>query len=307
MAVFSSMDTLIGNTPVLRVSKAAKILGAPDVLYAKLEMMNPTLSAKDRAALFMIADCEEKGLLSPGGTIIEPTSGNTGIGLAAIGAAKGYKVVVVMPDSMSKERIQLISAYGAKVVLTQGALGMKGAIDKANEIKMNTPGAIIAGQFENPANALSHYQTTGPEIWRDFEGAIGAFVAGIGTGGTITGCAKFLKEKDPGIEIIGVEPFSSPLLTGGVSGPHGLQGIGANFVPEILNLNLIDRILPVRDEDAFETARLLARTEGILAGITSGAALFAASRIAAQRNDGRPVVCVLPDSGTRYLSGGLFE
>lgn len=307
MAVYSSVDKMIGNTPVLRVTNLAKALGAPDIVYAKLEMMNPSLSAKDRAAMFMISDYEARGLLAPGGTIIEPTSGNTGIGLAAIGAAKGYKVIVVMPDTMSRERIMLIAAYGAQVVLTPGRLGMKGAIEKANEIRLNTPGAIIAGQFENRANPRAHYETTGPEIRKDFEGKIGAFVAGIGTGGTITGCAEYLKEQDKDIEIIGVEPFSSPLLTKGISGPHGLQGIGANFTPEILDLSLIDRILPVKDEDAFETARLLAKTEGILAGITSGAALFAALQIAKKRNDGLPVVCILPDSGTRYLSGGLFE
>lgn len=307
MAIFSSVTQMIGNTPVLRVSNAAKALGAPDILYAKLEMMNPTLSAKDRAAFFMISDYEMRGMLLPGGTIIEPTSGNTGIGLAAIGAAKGYRVIVVMPDTMSKERIMLLTAYGAEVVLTPGRLGMKGAIEKAEEIRSSTPGAIIAGQFENNANPKAHYETTGPEILRDFEGKIGAFVAGIGTGGTITGCAKYLKEQDAHIEIIGVEPFSSPLLTKGASGPHGLQGIGANFIPEILDLSLIDRILTVKDEDAFETARILSRTEGILAGITSGAALYAAAQIAKERNDGLPVVCILPDSGTRYLSGGLFE
>lgn len=307
MAIFSSVTQMIGDTPILRVSNAAKALGAPDILYAKLEMMNPTLSAKDRAAFFMISDYEARGLLLPGGTIIEPTSGNTGIGLAAIGAAKGYKVIVVMPDTMSKERILLMTAYGASVVLTPGNLGMKGAVEKAEEIRSSTPGAIIAGQFENKANPRAHFETTGPEIWRDFEGKIGALVCGIGTGGTITGCAKYLKARDKNIEIIGVEPFTSPLLTKGISGPHGLQGIGANFVPEILNLNLVNRILPVKDEDAFESARLLARTEGILAGITSGAALFAASQIAKERNDGLPVVCILPDSGTRYLSGGLFE
>ncbi|MBR3927788.1 MAG: cysteine synthase A [Clostridia bacterium] len=307
MAIVSSVVQMIGNTPVLRVSKAAKALGAPDILYAKLEMTNPTLSAKDRAAFFMISDYERRGLLLPGGTIIEPTSGNTGIGLAAIGAARGYNVIVVMPDTMSKERIMLMTAYGASVVLTPGKLGMKGAIEKAEEIRANTPGAIICGQFENPANVKAHYETTGPEIHRDFNGRIGAFVAGIGTGGTITGCAKYLKEQNKDIEIIGVEPFASPLLTGGISGAHGLQGIGANFVPDILDRALIDRVLTVKDEDAFETARLLARTEGILAGITSGAALFAASQIAKERAGGLPVVCVLPDSGTRYLSGGLFE
>ena len=307
MAVFSSVTQLIGHTPVLRASNAARMLGAPDTLYAKLEMMNPTLSAKDRAAFFMISDYEKRGLLAPGGTIIEPTSGNTGIGLAAIGAAKGYKVIVVMPDTMSKERIMLITAYGASVVLTPGALGMKGAIERAEQIQSRTPGAIIAGQFENPANAQAHYETTGPEIWRDFEGRIGALVAGIGTGGTISGCARYLKQQNPSIEIIGVEPFSSPLLTKGASGPHALQGIGANFVPEILDLGLIDRILTVKDEDAFKSARILAKAEGILAGITSGAALYAAAQIAKERKDGLPVVCILPDSGTRYLSGGLFE
>lgn len=307
MAIFSSVTQMIGNTPVLRVTNAAKALGAPDLIYAKLEMMNPTLSAKDRAAFFMISDYEARGLLAPGGTIIEPTSGNTGIGLAAIGAAKGYKVIVVMPDTMSKERIMLMTAYGASVVLTEGKLGMKGAIERAEEIKSSTPGAIIAGQFENKANPRAHFETTGPEIWRDFEGKIGALVAGIGTGGTLTGCAEYLKAQDKNIEIIGVEPFSSPLLTKGISGSHGLQGIGANFVPGILKRTLIDRVLTVKDEEAFETARILSKTEGILAGITSGAALFAAVRIAKERNDGLPVVCILPDSGTRYLSGGLFE
>ena len=307
MAIFSSVTQMIGNTPVLRVSKAAEALGAPDILYAKLEMMNPTLSAKDRAAFFMVSDYEKRGLLPPGGTIIEPTSGNTGIGLAAIGAAKGYKVIVVMPDTMSRERVMLLTAYGADVVLTPGRLGMKGAIEKAEEIRSSTPGAIIAGQFINKANPQAHYETTGPEIWRDLGGKIGAFVAGIGTGGTITGCAKYLKQQNNAVEIIGVEPFSSPLLTKGTSGSHGLQGIGANFVPEILDRTLIDRIVTVKDEEAFEAARILAGTEGVLAGITSGAALYAAAQIAKERNDGLPVVCILPDSGTRYLSGGLFE
>lgn len=307
MSVFDSMDSLIGNTPVLRLKNASKEMQAPDILYAKLEMMNPTLSSKDRAALYMIRDFEKRKLLAPGGTIIEPTSGNTGIGLAAIGALKGYKVIVVMPDTMSRERIQLISAYGADVVLTEGCLGMKGAIDKANEIRLQTPGAVICGQFENKANALSHYETTGPELYRDFKGKIGAVVAGIGTGGTITGCAKYLKEQDASIRIIGVEPFSSPLLSKGASGPHGLQGIGANFVPDILDASLIDEIVCVKDEDAFSSCRLLAKTEGILPGITSGAAFWAACRIAKETNSGLPVVCIFPDSGTRYLSGGLFE
>lgn len=307
MSIFASVEALVGNTPVLRASRAAKALGAPDSIYAKLEMMNPTQSAKDRAALYMIEDYEKKGLLAPGGVIIEPTSGNTGIGLASMGTARGYKVIVVMPDTMSKERIQLISAYGASVVLTPGAKGMKGAIETAEALQKSTPGAIIAGQFENSANPLSHYETTGPEIWRDFNGRIGALVCGIGTGGTITGCARYLKEKDKSIEVIGVEPFSSPLLTKGVSGPHGLQGIGANFVPGILDQTLIDRVALVKDEEAFACAKLIARTEGILCGITSGAALFAAAQIAKERRDSLPVVCILPDSGTRYLSAGLFE
>ena len=307
MPVYESMDKMIGNTPVIRISRAAKDIGAPDLLYAKLEMMNPTLSAKDRPALYMIEDYERKGLLSPGGTIVEPTSGNTGIGLAAVGAVKGYRVILTMPDTMSKERIQLLKAYGAEVVLTDGKYGMKGAIDRAQKIVLETPGAILAGQFTNGANPLSHYETTAHEIERDFGLSIGAVVAGIGTGGTITGIARYLKERNPAIRIVGVEPASSPLLTKGVSGPHGLQGIGANFVPEILDRTLIDEIIPVTDTQAFASCKLIARAEGILPGITSGAAFFAAAQIAKEAKNDLPVICIFPDSGTRYLSGGLFE
>lgn len=298
--IYENLEALIGNTPLMRLSRFGS-----ENLFGKLEMFNPTGSAKDRAALYMINDAEAQGLLKPGGAIIEPTSGNTGIGLAAIGAKRGYRVILVMPDTMSKERIRLMTAYGAEAVLTPGALGMKGAIEKAEELK-NELGGIIAGQFENPANPLSHYMTTGPEIWDALDGSIGAFVAGVGTGGTLSGTAKYLKEKNPAIRIIGVEPASSPLISKGIAGAHGLQGIGANFIPENYDASLVDEIITVTNEDAFAAAKRLSRTEGILTGITSGAAAFAAEKIAREMPE-KNVVAFLPDNGDRYLSSGIYD
>ena len=306
MAVYDSMESLIGSTPLLRMDRAASAYKAQGPIYGKLEMFNPTGSAKDRAALFMLQDAEARGILPPGGTVIEPTSGNTGIGLAAVGVARGYRVIVVMPDSMSRERIRLISAYGAEVVLTPGALGMKGAIEKAESLSRELGGAFIAGQFGNPANPRSHECTTGPELYSDLQGRIGAFVAGAGTGGTLTGTARYLKAMDPSIRIVAVEPAASPLLTRGVCGPHGLQGIGANFVPENLDLSLIDEIIPVSDEDAFAAAKAIARREGLLTGITSGAAFFASVQVS-RALPGKNIVALLPDNGDRYLSTGLYD
>lgn len=306
MAVYDSMESLIGSTPLLRMDRAASAYKAQGPIYGKLEMFNPTGSAKDRAALFMLQDAEDRGILPPGGTVIEPTSGNTGIGLAAVGAARGYRVIVVMPDSMSRERIRLISAYGAEVVLTPGTLGMKGAIEKAESLSRELGGAFIAGQFGNPANPRSHECTTGPELYSDLQGRIGAFVAGAGTGGTLTGTARYLKAMDPSIRIVAVEPAASPLLTRGVCGPHGLQGIGANFVPENLDLSLIDEIIPVSDEDAFAAAKAIARREGLLTGITSGAAFFASVQVS-RALPGKNIVALLPDNGDRYLSTGLYD
>ena len=307
MAVFANIESLVGNTPLVRLSRLSARVGIGDCLYAKLESVNPTGSAKDRPALYMIQKAEAEGRLLPGGTIIEPTSGNTGIGLAAIGAARGYQVILVMPDTMSRERIQLLTAYGARVVLTPGEKGMSGAIEKAEALRSSIPGAIIPGQFTNPENARAHEETTGPELVRDLGTDIGAFVAGVGTGGTLTGTARYLKKNVSGVRVVAVEPASSPLLTKGYSGAHGLQGIGANFIPEILDTALIDRTEAVSDDDAFQTARLLARAEGLLAGITSGAALFAAAKCAREWNDHKPIVVLLPDSGTRYLSSGIYD
>lgn len=306
MRVFDSIEALVGETPLMRLSRFSREANAEDRLFGKLEMFNPTGSAKDRPALYMILKAEREGLLKAGGTIVEPTSGNTGIGLAAIGAARGYRVILTMPDTMSKERIQLLAAYGAEVVLTEGAKGMAGSIEKAEEIRSALPGAFIPGQFDNEENALSHEETTGVEIARALDGKISAFVAGVGTGGTLTGCARALKKACPGVKIIAVEPASSPLLSGGKAGAHGLQGIGANFVPSILDRSLIDEVFPVSDEDAFRTARMLSRSEGLLCGITSGAALFAAATLLQALPDG-PVVALLPDSGTRYLSSHIYE
>ena len=299
MNICRCVDELIGNTPLLRLQNLA-----PNIL-AKPEFLNPAGSVKDRVAKAMIDDAEERGLLTKGSVIIEPTSGNTGIGLCAVAAARGYRAVIVMPDSMSKERIALMRAYGAEVVLTPGAEGMSGAIAKAEALHRETPGSFIPGQFENPANALAHYRTTGPEIWRDTEGKVDFFVAGVGTGGTVTGTGRYLKEQNPEIQIVGVEPAGSAVLSGGKPGKHGLQGIGAGFVPKVLDVSILDRIITVTEEDAFAAARLLARKEGILCGISSGAALQAALTLAKEHPD-KTVTVLLPDTGDRYLSTDLF-
>ena len=304
MAVYESMEELIGATPLVRLGSFCAYYGTDINLYGKLEMFNPSGSAKDRAALYMINAAEKAGLVR-GGMIIEPTSGNTGIGLAAIGARRGYRVVLVMPDTMSRERIRLISAYGAEVVLTPGKDGMKGCIEKAEQLKRDNPGSVIIGQFDNPANPKAHECTTGPEIYADLRGNVGAFVAGAGTGGTFTGVARYLKAMDERIKLVTFEPASSPLLTEGRSGAHGLQGIGANFVPRNLDVSLADEIVTVTDEEAFEAARVLCRTEGLLCGITSGAALAAAMK-SCKGLGKKPVVALLPDSGDRYLSTGIY-
>ena len=298
------LTALIGHPPLLRLAHA----NTPATILVKGEGMNPGGSAKDRVALSMIEDAEKRGILSPGGTIIEPTSGNTGIGLAMVAACRGYKCILVMPDSMSLERRRLLAAYGAQVVLVEGQLGMAGCIAKAEELHRCTPNSIIAGQFSNPANPAAHYASTGPEIWADTQGQVDVFVAGIGTGGTISGVGRYLKEQNPAIRIVGVEPAASPLLTEGHAGPHPLQGIGANFVPENLDRAMVDEIIPVTGEDAFAMTRYLARKEGILAGISSGAALWAAMQLA-QRPEfaDKTIVALLPDSGERYLSTGIFD
>lgn len=297
--IYNDITELIGGTPLIRLSRFAP--GA--VLLAKLERFNPTGSAKDRAALYMIRAAQANGSLAPGGMIIEPTSGNTGIGIAALAAVLGYRAVIVMPDSMSVERIKLISAYGAEVVLTPGAQGMAGAVAKADELHAANPGSIIAGQFENPANPDAHYRTTGPEIWEETGGNVDAFVAGVGTGGTISGVGRYLKEQNPDVSIIAVEPASSPLLSEGKAGGHAIQGIGANFVPKALDTSIYDEIIAVTDGDALEAMRSLATTEGLLCGISSGAAAWAA-RSVAERPEfaGKRVICLLPDTGERYLS-----
>ena len=306
--VYTGIEQLVGHTPLFYPGRLLKGKPLCGKVYCKLEMFNPAGSVKDRAGLYMISDAEEKGLLAPGGVVIEPTSGNTGIGLAAVAAARGYTVVLTMPDSMSAERRAMLRAYGAELVLTPGDEGMAGAVKKAEELHASTPGSIIAGQFENPANARAHYETTGPEIWEDTEGKVDIFVAGIGTGGTITGIGRYLKEKSPGVQVVGVEPASSPLLAGGKAGPHGLQGIGANFVPELLDRSVLDAVIPVADEDAFRMAKELVRAEGLLCGITSGAALWAAVALAGRpENAGKTVVALLPDSGDRYLSAGVYD
>ncbi|MHA5221457.1 cysteine synthase A [Dysosmobacter sp. Phy] len=308
MNTVSSVTGLIGRTPLLELRRYSAAHDLPAVLLAKLECMNPAGSAKDRVAARMIAQAEAEGCLAPGGTIIEPTSGNTGIGLAAVGAAKGYRVILTMPDTMSVERRSLIAAYGAEIVLTPGAEGMSGAVTKAEELRRTIPGSIIAGQFDNPANPAAHFDTTGPEIWADTDGTVDIFVAGIGTGGTISGVGRYLKERKPGVRVVGVEPASSPLLTQGHAGPHGLQGIGANFVPGNLDRSVVDEILTATEADAYAAGRALARTEGVLAGITSGAALWAAGELARRpENWGKVIVALLPDSGERYLSTPLFR
>ena len=306
--IINSVTEAIGKTPLMRLSKIEASLTAGAAIYGKLEAMNPAGSIKDRAALWMVKDAEEKGLLKEGGTIIEPTSGNTGIGLAAIAAAKGYKAIFVLPDTMSIERRKLLAAYGAELVLTEGKKGMQGSVEKAEELQKEIPDSIIAGQFVNFANALSHIETTGPEIWNDLDGKVDILVAGVGTGGTITGTGKFLKGKNQNVQIVAVEPRNSPLLSEGKTGAHNLQGIGANFVPALLERDIIDEIMTVLEEDAYDLARKLAREEGYLAGITSGAALWAAVQVSKRpENRGKNIVAVLPDSGERYLSTVLFD
>lgn len=306
MKIYESIDRLIGKTPLLRVSNFNED-GKADIL-AKLEYFNPAGSAKDRVAMSMIETAENMNILHEGGTIIEPTSGNTGVGLAAVGSAKGYRVILTMPDTMSIERRMLLKAFGAEVVLTDGAKGMAGAIEKAEELNREIEGSIIAGQFDNPANSLIHRTTTGPEIWQDTDGEVDIFVAGVGTGGTITGVGEYLKMMKPDVRIVAVEPSDSPLLSEGKTGSHKLQGIGANFVPKVLNRDIIDEIIPVKSEDAFASARKMARSEGILVGISSGAALWAAAELAARpENQGKTIVTLLPDTGERYLSTGIFD
>ncbi len=304
----SSLE-LIGSTPLLQLNNYSAKKGIKDVkILAKLEYLNPAGSVKDRVALSMIEDAEAKGVLKPGATIIEPTSGNTGIGLAAVAAAKGYHAILTLPDTMSVERRNILKAYGAEIVLTEGAKGMKGAIAKAEELHASTPGSIIAGQFVNPANPAIHKKTTGREIWKQTDGKVDIFIAGVGTGGTVTGVGEYLKEQNPNVKVIAVEPATSPVLSKGEAGPHKIQGIGAGFVPDVLNTKVYDEILPIENEDAFKEGRAFARSEGILVGISSGAALKAAS-IVAQRpeNKGKTIVVLLPDSGDRYLSTPLFS
>ena len=305
--IYTSAEELIGKTPLLELKATAQTEGLEARVLAKLECFNPGGSAKDRAAVSMLNDAEEKGLLKPGAVIIEPTSGNTGIGLALVAALRGYRAIIVMPDSMSIERRRLMTAYGAEVVLTPGGHGMTAAIAKAEELAAAIPNSFIPGQFVNPANADAHFNTTGPEIWEDTEGKVDIFVAGVGTGGTITGVARYLKAQDPKVRIVAVEPAESPLLSQGVAGSHGIQGIGANFVPEVLDRSLIDEALPVKTTDAYAAARTFGRTEGVLVGISSGAALWAAKELARQpENKGKTIVALLPDSGERYLSTALF-
>ncbi|MBE6810017.1 MAG: cysteine synthase A [Ruminococcaceae bacterium] len=306
--IYNSIDKLIGNTPLLELTNIEKKYNLKAKLLAKLEYLNPAGSVKDRVALAMINDMEQKGLLTPDSVIIEPTSGNTGIGLSCVGAARGYRVIIVMPDSMSVERQQLMRAYGAELVLTEGAKGMSGAIAKAEQLKAEIPNSIIAGQFVNPANPKAHFDTTGPEIYRDTDGKIDIFVAGVGTGGTITGTGEYLKAQNPNIKIIAVEPASSPLLSSGTAAPHKIQGIGANFVPEVLNTDIYDEIITVTDEDAFESGRLIGKAEGVLVGISSGAALSAAIEVAKRdESNGKTIVVLLPDTGDRYLSTEMFK
>ena len=301
--IYHSAEELIGRTPLVELCRYEQAHGLTATLLVKLESFNPAGSAKDRVAKAMLDDAERRGVLQPGGVVIEPTSGNTGIGLAAVAAIRGYRCIIVMPDSMSEERRKLMTAYGAELVLTPGAEGMSGAVKKAEEIQAANPGSIIAGQFENPANPKAHEDTTGPEIWEDTDGTVDIFVAGVGTGGTITGVGRYLKGKKPSVRVVAVEPADSPLLSQGKAGSHTIQGIGANFVPKALDTGIYDEIIPVRGEDAFAAASDLARREGLLAGISSGAALYAASRLAQRpENAGKVIVALLPDTGDRYLS-----
>ncbi len=305
--IYTSAEQLIGKTPLLELTNIEKKLNLKAKILAKLEYFNPAGSVKDRAALYMLNDAEERGLINKNSVIIEPTSGNTGIGLASIGAARGYRVIIVMPDTMSQERRMLMTAYGAELELTDGKKGMKGAIERAEELAALYPDSFIPGQFENKANALAHYETTGPEIFADSEGQVDIFVAGVGTGGTITGIGRYLKEKKPDVKIVAVEPASSPILSGGTAGAHGLQGIGANFIPEVLDTTVYDEVMTATEEDAYEAGRMLGKSEGVLCGISSGAALSAAIKLAQMdENAGKNIVVLLPDTGDRYLSTALF-
>ena len=306
--IYTSVSQLIGGTPLLELCNIEKTENLSARILVKLESRNPAGSAKDRVALSMIEDAENRGILKPGSVIIEPTSGNTGIGLCAVAASRGYKCIILMPDTMSIERQKLMTAYGAELILTPGALGMAGAIAKAEELANTIPGSFLAGQFVNPANPDAHYRTTGPEIWTDTDGQVDIFVAGIGTGGTISGTGKYLKEQNPAVKIVGVEPADSPVLTEGRSGPHGIQGIGAGFIPENLDMTVVDEVLPCQLEDAYTCGRRLGREEGILCGISSGAALWAALELAKRpENTGKTIVALLPDSGERYLSTAMYR
>ena len=305
--IYTSADQLIGKTPLLELTHIEKKLGLKAKVLAKLEYLNPAGSVKDRVAKAMIDDAEEKGLLKPGSVIIEPTSGNTGIGLAAVAAARGYRIIIVMPDTMSVERRQLMKAYGAELVLSEGAKGMKGAIAKADELAASIPGSFIPGQFVNPANPKAHFETTGPEIYADTDGEVDIFVAGVGTGGTITGVGEYLKSKNPEIKVVAVEPATSPVLSKGTAGAHKIQGIGAGFVPKVLDTGVYDEIIPVANEDAFAVGKQIGKAEGVLVGISSGAAAWAAIELAKRpENEGKTIVVLLPDTGDRYLSTPLF-
>ncbi|MEE1042812.1 MAG: cysteine synthase A [Clostridia bacterium] len=308
MNIYKSADQLIGKTPLLELTNIEKKFNLKAKVIAKLEYFNPAGSVKDRVAKAMINDAEEKGLLNKDSVIIEPTSGNTGIGLASVAAARGYKLIIVMPETMSKERRQLMKAYGAELVLTDGTKGMTGAIQKADELAKEIPNSIVAGQFVNPANPKAHFDTTGPEIWEDTDGKVDIFVSGVGTGGTISGTGEFLKSKNPNIKIIAVEPADSPVLSEGTSGAHGIQGIGAGFIPEVLNTNIFDEVITATTDDSYTTGKILGVTEGILAGISSGAALWAAIEVAKRpENQGKNIVVLLPDTGDRYLSTPMFD
>ena len=307
MKIYEKITDLIGNTPLVELKNFEKENNIEATLVAKLEYFNPAGSVKDRIAKAMIDDAEEKGLLKPGSVIIEPTSGNTGIGLASVAAARGYKIILTMPETMSVERRNLLKAYGAELVLTEGAKGMTGAIAKAKELAEQTPGSFIPGQFTNPANPEAHRRTTGPEIWNDTDGKVDIFVAGVGTGGTVTGIGEYLKSRNPNVKVVAVEPAGSPVLSKGVAGPHKIQGIGAGFVPDTLNTNIYDEIITVENEEAFATGKAIARKEGILVGISSGAAVFAAAQLAKRpENKGKIIVVLLPDTGDRYLSTPMF-